>query len=202
MSKKLLIYIIFFAVLVVGFFAVLSMAIPEFTKRRVNPISYVKPFSFIDQDGQAVTEKNIQNKVVAVEFFFTTCRGICPRMNNNMKKVYEALKNEKEFLILSHTSDPETDSASVLKRYADSMKVDTKKWIFLTGKKDSLYSMARHSYKIDDPQNHFQKIEDDFLHSQFIALVTKKGEILKIYDGLKQSEMKELVNDAKKHLKN
>jgi protein SCO1 len=202
MSKKAIVYIAFFAVLVVGFFAVLSMTVPGFTKRRINPIGYVKPFSFINQDGKTVTEKNIKNKVVAVEFFFTTCRGICPRMNNNMKKVYEELNSEKDFLILSHTCDPETDSPAVLKRYADSMKVDTKRWVFLTGRKDSLYSMARHSYKIDDPQNHFQKIEDDFLHSQFIALVTRKGEILKIYDGLKQSEMKELVVDARKHLKN
>jgi len=202
MSKKAIFYIVFFTVLVVGFFAALSYAIPGFTKPRIKPISNVQPFSFTNQDGQQVTEKNIQNKVVAVEYFFTTCRGICPRMNNNMKKVYEALKDEKDFLILSHTCDPEVDSAAVLKRYADSMKVDTQKWIFLTGRKDSLYSMARQSYKIDDPQNHFQKIEDDFLHSQFIALVNREGEVVKIYDGLKQSEMNELVTDAKKKLKN
>jgi len=202
MSKKIIFYIVFFAVLVVGFFAVLSLTIPDFARKRVKPISYVKPFSFTNQDGQTVTEKDIKNKVAVVEFFFTTCRGICPRMNNNVKKVYEELKDQKDFLILSHTCDPETDSAPVLKRYADSMQVDTKKWLFLTGRKDSLYSMARHSYKIDDPQNHFQKIEDDFLHSQFIALVNKKGEVIKIYDGLKQSEMNELIVDAKKSLKN
>ncbi len=201
MSKKIIFYIVFFAILVIGFFAVLSYAIPGFTQTRVRPISNVQPFTFINQDGKPVTEKDIQNKVVAVEYFFTTCRGICPRMNNNMKKVYEELRGEKDFLILSHTCDPEIDSPAVLKRYADSMKVDTQKWIFLTGRKDSLYSMARHSYKIDDPQNHFQKIEDDFLHSQFIALVNKKGEVIKIYDGLKQSEMNELITDAKKQLK-
>jgi protein SCO1/2 len=201
MSKKTIFYIAFFSVLVISFFVVLSYAIPGFTKPRIRPISNVRPFSFVNQDGRTVTEKDIQNKVVAVEYFFTTCKGICPRMNNNMKKVYEQLKEEKDFLILSHTSDPEVDSSAVLKRYADSMQVDTKQWIFLTGRKDSLYQMARHSYKIDDPQNHFQKIEDDFLHSQFIALVNRKGEVVKIYDGLKQSEMNELVTDARKQLK-
>jgi protein SCO1/2 len=54
-------------------------------------------------------------------------------MNANMKVVYERFKNEKDFLILSHTSDPGTDSAARLKKYADSLSVDTGKWIFLTG---------------------------------------------------------------------
>jgi len=201
MSKKLLFYLLFFGVLVAAFFAVLSMTIPEFSNKRVKPISYVQPFAFTNQDGERVTEAVLKNKVAAVEFFFTTCRGICPRMNNNLKKVYEALKEEPDFLILSHTSDPDTDTPPVLKRYADSLGVNTSKWIFLTGRKDSLYTMARHSYKVDDPQNHFENINDDFLHSQFIALVNKKGEVVKIYDGLKQSEMNELLADAKKQLK-
>jgi protein SCO1/2 len=201
MSKKLIFYIVFFTVLTVGFFLVLSSMIPGFIKPRINPISRVESFSFINQDGAIVTKKDIEDKVVAVEYFFTTCRGICPRMNNNMKKVYEKLKDEKDFMILSHTSDPGNDSPAVLKRYADSIKVDTKKWVFLTGRKDSLYNMARHSYKIDDPKNYMEKIEDDFLHSQFIALVNRKGEVIHIYDGLKQSEMNTLASDAKKLLK-
>ncbi|RZK15509.1 MAG: SCO family protein, partial [Flavobacterium sp.] len=103
-------------------------------------------------------------------------------MNNNMRKVYDTYKNENNFLILSHSSDPLTDNPAQLKRYADSMQVDTNKWVFLTGRKDSLYNMARHVYKIDDPKNNLTTIEDDFLHTQFIALVNKKGDVTKIYD--------------------
>lgn len=198
MSRKRIFYVVFFSVLVVAFFVVLSFVIPGFTDTRIPPISTVQPFTFTTQDGAPYTEQDLRGKVAAVEYFFTTCTGICPRMNNNMRTVYEAYKDEKDFVILSHTCDPETDSAARLKRYADSMQVDTRKWVFLTGRKDSLYNMARHSYKIDDPANNLTTIEDDFLHSQFIALVNKKGDVVKIYDGLKPSEMKEMKAEIKK----
>ncbi|MEI6947436.1 SCO family protein [Paraflavisolibacter sp. H34] len=178
----------------------LSAVIPGFGNPTLPPIGHVASFSFTNQDGNTVTEKNIEGKVVAAEYFFTTCKGICPRLNKNMRTVYDEFQGENNFLILSHTSDPETDSAARLKRYADSMGVNTARWIFLTGRKDSLYRMARQSYKIDDPANNLQKIEDDFLHTQFIALVNKKGEVVKIYDGLKPSEMKEMSKEIKKLL--
>lgn len=121
-------------------------------------------------------------------------------MNDNMKLVYEKYKGNPEFLILSHTCDPKTDSAAQLKRYADSLGVNTKQWMFLTGRKDSLYNMARLSYTIDDPANNLNSIEDDFLHSQFWALVDRKGNVLKIYDGLKKREINRLIKDIQKEL--
>jgi protein SCO1/2 len=193
MSKKRIFYILFFTALVIGFFVALSVAIPGFTKPSVPPISVVQPFFFTDQDGKTITEKDINGKVTAVNFFFTTCKSVCPKMNNNLKPVYEEFKNEPDFIILSHTCDPARDSVARLKRYADSMKVDTHKWLFLTGRKDSLYQAARQSYRIDDPANYVQNIDDDFLHTQFIALVNKKGQVVKIYDGIKPSEMKEMA---------
>ena len=81
------------------------------------------------------------------------------------------------------------------------MQVNTDRWQFLTGRKDSLYYMARESYKIDDPANNPQNIEDDFLHTQFIALVNKGGKVTKIYDGLKQSELSEMSKEIKRLLK-
>ena len=199
MSKKRIYYGLFFAGLVAVFLIVLSF-IPGFKKQNFPPISTVRPFSFITQNNQPFTEKDLAGKVAVVEYFFTTCKGICPRMNNNMRKVYDAFKNEKDFLILSHTSDPQTDTPARLKQYADSMGVNTKNWVFLTGRKDSLYNMARFSYKIDDPKNNVAPIDDDFLHSQFMALVNKKGEVTKIYDGLKPSEMAEMKVEISKLL--
>lgn len=201
MSKKTLFYISFFLVIVLGFYFVMSNIGPGFRAIATPPIGTVQPFTFQNQDGDTLTEKDIAGKVVAVEYFFTTCKGICPRMNKNLKTVYEEFKGEKDFLILSHTSDPATDSAAKLKQYADSMQVNTAQWIFLTGRKDSLYDMARYSYKIDDPVNNLQNIEDDFLHTQFIALVNRKGEVVKIYDGLKPSEMETMSKQIRKLLK-
>jgi protein SCO1/2 len=121
-------------------------------------------------------------------------------MNYNLKSVYDQLKDEPDFLLLSHTCDPETDSVQQLKKYTDSLGIDTRKWIFLTGRKDSLYSMARLSYTIDDPANNVKSVEDDFLHTQFWALVDRNGDVIRIYDGLEDREVQGLVKDVRKLL--
>jgi protein SCO1/2 len=196
MSKKVILYTGFFIVLTVVFYFVVRSSLV-----RKDTISVVSPFSFANQDGKTFTDKDAEGKVYVAEYFFTTCPGICPIMNNNMRKVYEKFKNENDFLILSFTCDPERDSVSQLKKYSDSMQVNTNRWVFLTGRKDSLYNLARVSYTIDDPANNLRNIDDDFLHTQFWALVNKKGEVKKIYDGLKESEVNEMTRQIKKLLK-
>ena len=196
MSKKGMLYTGFFSVLIIVFYFAVRKSL-----RLNDTISVVQPFSFVNQDGQRITDKDVEDKVYVAEYFFTNCRGICPAMNNNMRNVYEKFKNEKDFLILSHTCDPERDSVQQLKKYSDSMKVDTHRWIFLTGPKDSLYRMARVSYTIDDPADNLLDIKNDFLHTQFWALVNKKGQVKHIYDGLKQSEVDAMMNKIEKLLK-
>jgi protein SCO1/2 len=194
-------YIIFFSGLAVTFYFIITSLVPEFKRSKLPPISRAKPFFFTNQGGKQVTEKDVAGKVFVASYFFTTCRGICPEMNGNLKKVYERFKSEKDFLILSHTSDPEVDSVPRIKRYADSIGADPNKWIFLTGRKDSLYNMARFAYAVDDPANNLKSLDDDFLHTQFWALVNKRGEIRKIYDGLKMDEVNALIRDIEKALK-
>jgi protein SCO1/2 len=201
MSKKLITYIVFFSVLLIAFFFFVFRGTDNW-KVKMPTLSYVKPFQFTNQDGQPVTDANLLNKITVVEYFFTTCKGICPKLNTNMKEVYMQFKEDPEFQILSHTCNPEIDSVSVLKHYADSLKVDTKKWIFVTGRKDSLYQMARGSYLLDDPKNNVEKIEDQFIHTQFFALVDRKGKVRgKIYDGLKTIEVQQLKRDITRLLK-
>ena len=201
MSKKLIVYIVFFTVLLGAFYYFLFKGTDNW-KVKMPTLSYVKPFHFTNQDGQIVSDSNVYNKVTVVEYFFTTCKGICPKLNINMKEVYMLYKDEPDFQIFSHTCNPETDSVPVLKRYADSLKVDTKKWIFLTGRKDSLYQMARGSYLLDDPKNNVEKIEDQFIHTKFFALVDRNGKIRgKIYDGLKALEVQQLKTDVGRLLK-
>ena len=201
MSKKTIFYLLFFTVLLLGFYYFLFKGTDNW-KVKMPILSYVQPFSFTNQDGGAVTDKDLLNKITVVEYFFTTCKGICPKLNTNMKQVYEIYKNEPDFQILSHTCNPDTDSVSVLKHYSDSLQVNTQKWIFLTGRKDSLYQMARGSYLLDDPKNNVEKIEDQFIHTQFFALVDRQGKVRgKIYDGLKMLEVEQLKQDISKLLK-
>jgi protein SCO1/2 len=201
MSKKPVVYIVFFVVLIAGFYYFLFRGTDNW-KVKMPVLSYVQPFSFTNQDGEKVTDKNLLNKITVVEYFFTTCKGICPKLNTNMKEIYSIYKDQPDFQILSHTCNPGTDSVPVLKRYADSLKVDTKKWIFVTGRKDSLYQMARGSYLLDDPKNNVEKIEDQFIHTQFFALIDRNGKVRgKIYDGLKQLEVEQLKQDISRLLK-
>ena len=201
MRRKTIFYIIFFFLLVIGFYYTMSQLVPGFGKSKLEPIGRLLPFSFTNQDGKKVTEQDVAGKVFVAEYFFTTCKSICPILNANMKIVYERYKNEKDFLILSHTSDPATDSAARLKKYADSMNVDTGKWIFLTGTKDSLYRQARHSYKIDDPNNNPLDNEVDFLHSQFFSLVDKKGVVRNIYEGNERKDVERMIKEIEVLLK-
>ena len=201
MSTKTKFYLLFFTILLLAFYYFVFRGTDNW-KVKMPVLSYVQPFSFTNQDGEAVTDKNLLNKITVVEYFFTTCKGICPKLNTNMKQVYEIYKNESDFQILSHTCNPGTDSVSVLKHYSDSLQVNTKKWIFLTGRKDSLYQMARGSYLLDDPKNNVEKIEDQFIHTQYFALVDRQGKVRgKIYDGLKVLEVEQLKQDISKLLK-
>jgi protein SCO1 len=197
MSRKLLYYIGFFVILVIGFYVALTQVIPGYGKVKLPVLSYVRPFQFINQDGKTISERDLEGKVYVSEFFFTTCKSICPILNTNLRPVQDAFLNESRFIILSHTCDPETDSVARLRIYADSLKVDTRKWWFLTGRKDSLYNAARNSYLLDDPKNNLQSIDEQFLHTQFFALVDKNGQVRKIYDGLKKEELEQLKKDIK-----
>ena len=91
MSKKALSYSIFFVALIIIFFLVVRPWI-----KKNDTISVVQPFAFVNQDGKTVTDKDLEGKVYVAEYFFTTCPGICPEMNTNMKKVYEKFKNQKD----------------------------------------------------------------------------------------------------------
>jgi len=201
MSKKAIGYAVFFVILLGGFFYFLFAGTDNW-RAKLPTISYVKPFSFTNQDGKTVDEDDLKGKVTVVEYFFTTCKGICPKMNTSLKKIYEQYKDEPDFMILAHTVEPETDSVARLRFYADSMKIDTKKWVLVTGRKDSLYKAARGSYLLDDPANSVAKLEDQFIHTQFFALVDKGGNVRgSVYDALKKDEMEKLSRDIKGLLK-
>lgn len=168
-------------------------------------MSYVQDFSFTDQNGKPVTQKNIDGKVYVTNYFFTTCKGICPKMNFNVKGVYDKFKNDKDFAIISHSSMPETDSVPLLKAYEQKMigkdPENAAKWYFVTGDKDSLYKMARQSYLLDNDKNNSENIHEAFIHTQFLALVDKQKRVRGIYDGLKPDEIAKMEKDISKLLK-
>src|SRR5258708_10332215 len=202
MKKKKIIFLVgFFALLFIGFYFALTRFVPGFGEPELPGLSHMPPFSFNNQDGKMITEKELNGKVYVAEYFFTTCKGICPKLNTNMKKLADDYSKESDFRILSYTVDPETDSVARMKRYSDSLGADPQRWWFLTGRKDSLYHLARSGYLLDDPKNNAMNINEQFLHTQFLALVDKGGRVRKIYDGLKKDELDELEKDIRTLLK-
>jgi len=153
----------------------------------------VPAFSFINQDGQTTTEKNFEGTVYVTDFFFTTCRSICPIMSTQMERVANALKNNTEVKFLSHTVDPETDSVKQLKQYAISHHADTKQWLFVTGDKKQLYDIARKGYLLDAHQG--DGGVDDFIHTQNFALIDKDKRIRGFYDGTDSVQVDQLIKD-------
>lgn len=190
-------------VVIAAFWIMLSTT-EGFFEVKLPVMSYVQPFSFVDQNGKEVTQNSFDGKVYVADYFFTTCKGICPKMNANMQTVYEKYKNEKDFAILSHTSMPETDSVPVMKEYEEKIVGKNPNfaadWYFVTGSKDSLYKMARQSYLLDNHQNNYTNIEDEFIHTQFFALVDRQKRVRGIYDGLVLEDITRLNKDIKELL--
>jgi protein SCO1/2 len=200
MSKKAVRYLVFFAILLGGFyFAMIKLT--DFEEVKLPVLNTVQPFRFIRQDSLTVTQKDIANRVYVAEYFFTTCKGICPKMNKNMKAIYDQFKSDTSFMIVSHTVNPETDSLHILRHYADSLGAQAQNWWFLTGSKADLYQTARESYLLDDPKNSSKNIDEQFLHTQFFALVDRQGRVRGIYDGIKKDEVTQLTQDIEKLIK-
>lgn len=204
MKKKLLVFGGFFIVLLTAFYFFLFSG-TDYYKPKLPVLSYVQHFDFIGQNGQPVTQHDLEGKVYVTEYFFTTCKGICPKMNANMKTVFEHFKNDSGFAILSHTSMPETDSVPLMKKYEEKMigpnPAYAAKWYFVTGSKDSLYKMARQSYLLDNAKNNGENLKDQFIHTQFFALVDKQMRVRGVYDGLKIAEIEQLEQDISSLLK-
>ena len=160
---------------------------------KTNDTNYhkVPPFFFTDQNGKPVTEQTVKGKIYVTDFFFTTCKSICPVMSNQLERVYKQFKTRDDFLILSHTVDPETDSLAQLAEYAMLHGVNDAHWLFLTGEKKHLYAIARKGYLLNAEEGNGDA--DDFIHTQNFALIDKDRHIRGFYDGTDSVEIKRLL---------
>ena len=172
----------------------LSYFEPKSAVRSKNKTHHVvQPFSFINQYNQVVTEKAVDQKVYVCDFFFTTCQSICPIMSHQLERVYKVYKDRSDFLILSHTVDPEADSVPQLLQYAQQHGVTDMHWLFLTGDKKHLYELARKGYLLNAEEGNGD--ENDFIHTQNFALIDKERRIRGFYDGTDSAEVTRLLSD-------
>lgn len=155
----------------------------------------IPSFSLVNQDGEASGTNDWSNKIVIVDFFFTHCPVICPRMTNSLKKVQASIP-VSDIMIRSISVDPGRDSAAALKKYAERFAVNTANWNLLTGEKKEIYKLARNSFFIVATDG--DGGDNDFIHSEKLVLVDKQKRIRGYYDGTDDGEVNSLIEDIKK----
>lgn len=150
-------------------------------------------FQFINQDSLKISNTTFKNKIYVADFIFLNCPTICPSMTKNMNKVYKHYNKNNSILFLSHTIDPKNDSIYKLKRYANELKVDSKKWHFVTGDLNVIHSIAEQSYYAIAYKDSIAP--GGFVHSGGFLLVDKKGRVRGVYDGTSNEGTNKLIND-------
>ena len=158
----------------------------------------IAPFSYLNQDSIIVTDKDFDNKIYVADFFFTSCNTICPVMHRNMLEVYNKYKDNPNVKILSHSIDIKYDVPSRLKAYASKLGVESDKWAFVHGSRDSIFNIAAKSYLVAayednaDPQG--------LVHQGWFILVDTKKQLRGAYDGTKEDQVKQMMLDMEKLL--
>lgn len=162
---------------------------------KYDSIHTIDNFSFINQNGEIITNDDFDGKIYATNFFFTICPNVCPRMTKNLKKIQKEFAADESVKILSHTVMPWVDSVGRLAEYAALNDIDVNQWNLVTGDKKDLYRMARESYFADEGFGKTVTTEEDFLHTENIILVDTKRRIRGIYNGTLPLEMKRMIED-------
>jgi protein SCO1 len=173
---------------------------PDFTPKWELPSTgefhQIRPFNLVNQQNEKFTEADIKGKICVVDFFFTSCPGICPKMTNNMIDLQKEFLNDDNILLLSHSVIPDYDSASVLKEYASKKGVDFKKWKLLTGTRSEIYELGRKYYFVEEDEG-IAKPEEVFLHTENFVLIDKERHIRGIYNGIDPNSIQSLIADIK-----
>jgi protein SCO1 len=198
-----------FVILIFGIWAVPKI-VDNFTDVDMATIGEVPDFSFTDQNGETITNRDYKGKVYIAEFFFTTCPSICPIMNRNMVTIQNEFYGNPNLGIASFTINPEFDTPEILKAYAESYKITNPDWHLLTGDKTEIYKLANTGFNLyvgEAPE-----VEGGFEHSGFFALIDQEGNIrsrydkngnpLIYYDGLEAEGIQMLKEDIKLLLQN
>jgi len=152
----------------------------------------VPDFSFVDQDGQTVTNATFTGKIYVVDFFFIHCPTICPRVKKNGLRIYEKYKNDDRVVLLSHSIDTRNDTVAALKRHADKLGIDSKKWHLVTGDKDAIYGIADNYFSVakEDPNS-----PGGFDHSGRLILVDKNRHVRSFCDGTDAKDVDRFMKD-------
>jgi protein SCO1 len=173
------------------------------TNDKLVTIGSAPKFELINQDNLKITNKTFKGKVYVLEFFFSTCPSICPKMNLSMLAIENKFFGNPNFGIVSITINPEHDTPKVLKSHRESLGVQSSNWHFLTGDKEYILDLSNKGFNIYAGEN--SKVSGGFEHSGLFALIDKNGDIrcrkdkfgnpILYYDGLDKQGVWDLQQD-------
>ncbi len=174
---------------------------PDWTPEWIEPenpaykkIHQIPSFSLVNQEGNTITEKDMDGKIYVANFFFTTCRNICSKMTTNMRLIQDAFADDEQIYLLSHSVTPESDSVPKLKKYALENKIRADKWSLLTGDKSTIYRLAKQEYFAGDTIGFYQT-GNEFLHTENFILIDKHRRIRGVYNGTLLVEIERIKED-------
>jgi protein SCO1 len=161
----------------------------------------VQNIQLINQLGDTVFLDQLKGKVIVADFFFTRCPSICPTLTANMKKLQDALSSKDQFKqsdpsfvqFLSFSVDPQRDSATVLKMYANKYSINPDSWWLLTGPKKLIYDFALNELKMGLVDG--EGVDSNFIHTQKMVVLDKEHVVRGFYNGLDSADLSRLAND-------
>jgi len=163
-----------------------------------------KDIRLVNQMGDTVNLYDQKGKIIILDFFFTSCGSICPKLTHNMVKLQQAFirggdtrKKQVDTTIVQFMSmsvDPVRDSVPVLREYANKMGVISDNWWLLTGNRDSIYKFAFEEMKVDKFSE--EPINPDFVHTSRFVLIDKNMQVRGYYNGLDSASLLKLAKDV------
>ena len=168
----------------------------------------VRPFKFINQDGQFVSSDDLLGYNYIVNFFFTSCPTICPTTTLNLIELQNKINKYEinNFKIISVSVDPENDTPQKLKEYAISMNIDLSNWEFLTGSQQEIYDLVKSGFSLSVGQDSLAP--GGVFHSSSITIIDDEGYLRTgidkkknkkfVYDGTLYSDIKLLVGEIQR----
>jgi protein SCO1 len=173
------------------------------TNSKLVTIGPAPKFELLNQDNQTITNETFKGKVYVLEFFFSSCPTICPKMNLSMLSIQNKFFGNPNFGIVSITIDPEHDTSKVLKSHREMLGVTSSNWHFLTGDKNYIFDLSNKGFNIYAGEN--SKVSGGFEHSGLFALIDKNGNIrcrkdkfgnpILYYDGLDKQGVWDIQQD-------
>lgn len=178
------------AMIVLASLAYWVISAAEKSRYEIPVLGQLPAFEFVDQDGRSFGRDDFMGKISVIDFIFTRCHGPCPVMATQFSRLYQLYHGSDMVRLVSVSVDPEYDSVSVLKAYAERQGVTDRRWVFLHAPLDSVIAFSEQGLMIAADKESLPGG-----HSTRFVLVDGDGHIRGYFDGLDEAGLVKLKNN-------